>query len=144
MRGSGDLIWGGGGGAPKAPPPIRGTFSTPDPKNGSQPHNSPRLRCYNIKRTQKLHAMCWNWQIFLSIRDCRDCKSEKSHSLTHSVTTWKQEMLAHLKTKMSSWTSILSYCGQQIFVLQHLSVVVFVFDFHIVTTYSHCYKDYVL
>ena len=56
----------GRGGDPKAPPPIRGTFSTPDPKNGSQPHNSPRLRCYNIKRTQKLHATCWKWQLFVS------------------------------------------------------------------------------
>ena len=57
----------GRGGAPKAPPPIRGTFSTPDPKNGSQPHNSPRLRCYNIKRPQKLRAMCWNWQLFVPV-----------------------------------------------------------------------------
>ena len=40
----------GRGGAPKAPPPIRGTFSTPDPKKGSQPQTSPRLGCYNIKR----------------------------------------------------------------------------------------------
>ena len=48
----------GRGGAPKAPPPIRGTFSTPDPKNGSQPQTAPRLRCYNIKRPQKLCAIC--------------------------------------------------------------------------------------
>ena len=67
MRGSGDLIRGGEGGAPKAPPPIWGTFSTHDPKNGSQLHNSPRLRCYNIKRTQKLYATCWNWQLFVSV-----------------------------------------------------------------------------
>ena len=48
----------GRGGAPKAPPLIRGTFSTPDPKNGSQPQTSLRLRCYNIKRPQKLCAIC--------------------------------------------------------------------------------------
>ena len=36
MRGSGDIIWGG---AESAPTPIWGTFSTLDPKNGSQPQN---------------------------------------------------------------------------------------------------------
>ena len=55
----------GRGEAPKAPLPFRGTFSTPDPKNGSQPQNSPRQRCYNIKRTQKLHATCCNCQLFV-------------------------------------------------------------------------------
>ena len=66
MRGSGDLIWGGGG-AESAPPPIWGTFSTLDPKNGSQPQNSPRLRCYNIKRTKKLFATCCNWHLYVLI-----------------------------------------------------------------------------
>ena len=56
----------GRGGAPKAPPPIWGTFSTVDPKNGSQPQNSPRL-CYNIKRTKKLRATCCNWHLYVVI-----------------------------------------------------------------------------
>ena len=65
MRGSGDLIWGGGG-AESAPPPIWGTFSTWDPKNGSQPQNSLRLRYYNTKRTQKLCATCRNRHLSVS------------------------------------------------------------------------------
>ena len=65
MRGSGDLIWGGGGRNPP-PPPIWGTFSTWDPKNGSQPQNSPRLRYYNTKRTQKLCETCRNWHLSVS------------------------------------------------------------------------------
>ena len=63
MRGSGDLIWGG---AESAPPPIWGTFSTWDPKNGSQPQNSPRLRYYNTKRTQKLCETCRNRHLSVS------------------------------------------------------------------------------
>ena len=51
----------------KPPPPIWDTFSTPDPKNGSQPHNSPRLWCYSIKIPQKLCLMCWNWQLFVQL-----------------------------------------------------------------------------
>ena len=66
MRGSGDLIWGGGGGGNLPPPPIWGTFSTWDPKNGSQPKYSPRLRCHTTKRTQKLCATCCNWHLFVS------------------------------------------------------------------------------
>ena len=49
-----------------APPPIWGTFSTWDPKNGSQPQNSPRLRYYNTKRTQKLCETCRNWHLSVS------------------------------------------------------------------------------
>ena len=45
MQGSGDLTWGGGG-----------TFSTPDPKNGTQPQNSPKLRYYNIKEINMKHV----------------------------------------------------------------------------------------
>ena len=57
----------GRGGAESAPPPIWGTFSTLDPKNGSQPQNSPRLRCYNIKRTKKLRATCCNWHLYVLV-----------------------------------------------------------------------------
>ena len=31
------------------------------------PQNSPRLRCYNAKRTQKLCATCCNWHLFLLV-----------------------------------------------------------------------------
>ena len=49
-----------------SPPPIWGTFSTWDPKNGSQPQNSPRLRYYNTKRTQKLCETCRNRHLSVS------------------------------------------------------------------------------
>ena len=52
--------------AESAPPPIWGTFSTLDPKNGSQPQNSPRLRYYNTKRTQKLCETCRNRHLSVS------------------------------------------------------------------------------
>ena len=63
MRGSGDFIWGGGGAA-NAPPTVRSTCGTFWPKNGSQPHISPRLRCFNRKITQKLCATCITRHLF--------------------------------------------------------------------------------
>ena len=66
MRGSGDLIWGGGG--LQKPPHLFKVLLVPmTQKNGSQLHNSPRLRCYNIKRTQKVHASCCNGQLFVLV-----------------------------------------------------------------------------
>ena len=56
----------GRGGAESAPPIIWGTFSTLDPKNGSQPQNSPRLRYYDTKRTQKLCETCRNRHLSVS------------------------------------------------------------------------------
>ena len=53
MRGSGDT-----------PPTVRSTCGTFWPKNGSQPHISPRLRCFNRKITQKLCATCITRHLF--------------------------------------------------------------------------------
>ena len=75
---------------PISPPTIQSTCSTFWPKNGTQPHYSPRLRCFNRKITKKLHATCktrhlfwlvifppcnsrqgpplWNWGIFDNFR----------------------------------------------------------------------------
>ena len=54
----------GGGGAANAPPTVRSTCGTFWPKNGSQPHISPRLRCFNRKITQKLCATCITRHLF--------------------------------------------------------------------------------
>ena len=50
-----------------APPPIWCTFSTLDPKNGSQPYILPRLRYFNIKITKKLCAICCNWHLYVLV-----------------------------------------------------------------------------
>ena len=47
-----------------APPTVRSTCGTFWPKNGSQPHISPRLRCFNRKITQKLCATCITRHLF--------------------------------------------------------------------------------
>ena len=52
------------GGAANAPPTVRSTCGTFWPKNGSQPHISPRLRCFNRKITQKLCATCITRHLF--------------------------------------------------------------------------------
>ena len=54
----------GRGGAANAPPTVRSTCGTFWPKNGSQPHISPRLRCFNRKITQKLCATCITRHLF--------------------------------------------------------------------------------
>ena len=45
-------------------PTVRSTCGTFWPKNSSQPHISPRLRCFNRKITQKLCATCITRHLF--------------------------------------------------------------------------------
>ena len=146
MRGSGDLIWG--------PPHLFEVLLVPlTQKHGSQPHNSPRLRCYNIKRTQKLHAMCWNRQIFVSIRvdveivktvETKIWKKSLTYSLCDNLKTIDASASKNDICQINLGQIFASYnishsLLQQIFVLQHFSVVV--------TTniwFSHCYNLFAL
>ena len=60
LHGVVQLIWRAG----ELPRSASSHFCTFWPKNGSQPHISPRLRCFNRKITQKLCATCITGHLF--------------------------------------------------------------------------------
>ena len=74
-QGSGDLIWGEGRGW-KIPPLTESTLALPLPKNGPQPHISPRQRCFNRKTTKKLRVTCITRRLFWSVISTSCCSRQ--------------------------------------------------------------------